>query len=406
MTKVYRTIAVWGWGREGQAGYTYLKSLYPDADFTIIEKSGVDAPERVISEADLVHERFDLVFKSPGVSLYRPELDALRAKGADITSGTNLWFEAHPDACVVAVTGTKGKSTTSALIHHMLQKCGIHSVLAGNIGKPLLDVEPQDVCVVELSSFQIADLKHHPEIAVLTNLYEAHLEWHGTAQQYHADKMRLFELSDETTAIIGADDETAKGYLGDRDNVLFYGRNTGDLAVPEFLNKPHNLRNIAAAMTVVEALNALSRLPVNALDDFQPLPHRQEIVGERDGITFINDSISTVPETTAVALEAFNDKPVSVIVGGEEKHQDYSVVADMVKKHGNVHVFCIPDSGSRIHGQIDGSVLCKNMEDAVRKSITALPGGGYVLMSPGTPSFPIYKNYTERGEHFRKLCGF
>lgn len=401
MASIPKNIAIWGTGKEGQAGLSYLKRLYPDADFTLIDKENEATVLPSVASGE-----FDLIFKSPGVSLYKPELQQAKDKGTRITSGTNLWFEAHPDACVVAVTGTKGKSTTAALIHHMLKKCGIHCVLAGNIGKPLLEVEPQDVTVVELSSFQTADLDHHTEIAVLTNLYEAHLEWHGGRAQYHKDKMRLFDLSDETTAIISKDDDVAKSYLGDRDNVVFYGAGVGDLNVPEILNKPHNVKNISAAMTVVEVLNALGRLPVNALEDFKPLPHRQEIVGERDGITFINDSISTVPETVVAALEAFSDKPAALIIGGEEKGQDYAAVNRFVKKHGNITVFCVPDSGARLVKEVANAILCENMDGAVKQAIKSVQGGGYVLLSPGTPSFPIYKNYVERGEHFKELCGF
>lgn len=401
MTKQRQKIAVWGLGREGQAGHEFLKNEYPDAEFTLIDSD--NEAENLPKIAD---GYFDLILKSPGVSLYKPELQQAIEKGTELTSGTNLWFEEHPDACVVVVTGTKGKSTTAALIHHMLQKCGIHSILAGNIGTPLLEVKPQDVTVVEMSSFQIADLKCHPEIAVLTNLYEAHLEWHGNKEQYHKDKMRLFELSEDTTAIISKDDEVAKKMIGDRDNVVFYGSSAGDLEVPDILNKPHNLKNISAAMTVVEVLNALSRLPVNALEDFKPLPHRQQIVGDHGGITFINDSISTVPETVVAALEAFSDKPVSLIIGGEEKGQDYAVVNSLVQKIGNINVFCVPDSGRRLVNEVQNAQMCANMEEAVQKSIEALDGNGYVLLSPGTPSFPIYKNYVERGEHFIKLCGF
>lgn len=401
MVKTPENIAIWGYGREGQAGHIYLKSKYPDAVYTIIEKENEGKILPKIADGE-----FDLILKSPGVSLYKPEIKAAQEKGTNITSGTNLWFEQYPDACVVAVTGTKGKSTTAALIHHMLQKCGIHSSLAGNIGTPLLEIKPQDVVVAEMSSYQIADLKHHPEIAVLTNLYEAHMEWHGDKQTYHRDKLRLFGLSDETTAIIASDDKLAQSYLKDRDNVLFCGGNIGDLKLPDALNKPHNRRNVSAAMTVVEALNALGRLPVDALADFKMLPHRQEIIGERDGITFINDSISTIPETTAVAIESFSDKPIALIIGGEEKGADYSVVRHAIKTHGNVKVFCIPDSGILLVSKFDDAKFCKDMGEAVAEAKKALPNSGYVIMSPGTPSFPIYKNYMERGEHFLTLCGF
>lgn len=406
--KEYRHIAIWGLGREGHAGLHFLKKQYPSARFTLIDKAGQEG----VKDADFLPENqalaplaagaFDLVLKSPGISLYRPEIAAAKEKGTVFTSGTNLWFERYPEAAVVAVTGTKGKSTTASLIHHMLIKCGLHSVLAGNIGTPLLEVLPgRDVTVMELSSYQTADLSHPPEIAVLTNLYEAHLDWHGDRARYHADKMRLFDLSEGTTAIIAQDDETAKKYLRDRENVLFFARNTGDMIIPDHLLKPHNIRNISAALTVVEALNALSHLPRDALADFKLLPHRQETVGQIGGITFINDSISTVPETVVVALEAFHDKPVSLILGGEEKLQDYSCVFRAVEKYGNVKLFCIPDSGKRLAVEAD-ALICKDMQEAVASAAKALPQGGYVILSPGTPSFPIYKNYMDRGEDFRR----
>lgn len=401
MASIPKNIAIWGTGKEGQAGYAYLQSKFPQAVFTMIDQDNEAA-----LLPDIAAGVFDLILKSPGVSLYKPELQSAIAKGTDVTSGTNLWFAQYPDACVVAVTGTKGKSTTAALIHHMLQKCGIHSVLAGNIGQPLLEVKPADVVVAELSSYQIADLKHHPEIAVLTNLYEAHLEWHGDRAQYHKDKMRLFDLSEDTTAIVSKDDTIAQSYIGERENVYLYSANVGDLSVPDVLKKPHNLRNISAAMTVVEVLNSMSRLPVDALEDFEPLPHRQEVIGERDGVVYINDSISTVPETVIAALDSFSDKPVALIMGGQEKGQDYAVVNNAVKKYGTVKVFCIPDSGARIAGEVEAAVLCESLGDAIQKAQEAVSGGGYVLLSPGTPSFPIYKNYVERGEHFRGLCGF
>lgn len=409
----YKNIAIWGFGREGRAALSYIQRKYKNAEITIIDKA---VPPDSFGHAFLVENDalsriaqgdFDLIVKSPGISLYNPALQEGIKNGSVLTSGTNLWFEAYPDAPVIVVTGTKGKSTTASLLHHLAQKSGLHSVLAGNIGTPLLETKPgRDITVLELSSYQIADLHYYPEIVVITNLLEAHLEWHGDKATYHRDKMRICDLSPDTTVLFHKDDKTVEKYLGDRDNVYTYSSNTGDLIIPDFLSKPHNLRNISAAMTALETLNALSHLPTNALEDFKPLPHRQEVLGTRDGITYINDSISTVPETAVIALAAFADKPVALILGGEEKGQDFSCVWDAVNKRGDVQVFCIPDSGIRLAQEFEDAVLCADMKDAVLKAQVAMSAGGYIILSPGTPSFPLYKNYMERGADFSKLCGF
>ncbi len=194
-----RRVAIWGFGREGRAALAALRVYAPSLRVTVFCS---DAEAREIVGASAITKppdgaalsAFDVVIKSPGISAYRPELIEAEHNGTRFTSGTALWFAEHPLARVIAVTGTKGKSTVSALIAHLLRALGRRTALAGNIGMPLLELlDPPvtaDLWVVELSSFQTRAAPH-VDIGVINNLYEDHLDWHGTRERYAADKLAL-----------------------------------------------------------------------------------------------------------------------------------------------------------------------------------------------------------------------
>ena len=192
--------AIWGYGREGQAALEHLKDKRPDLTLVILNDTPIrDAPADIeiltgdAAKDALTSGRFALVVKSPGISLYRPEIAQAKAKGTRFTSGTNLWFEAHPEARTIAVTGTKGKSTVSRLIHHLLVKGGFDAKLLGNVGVAALGEQPaRDWTVFELSSYQLADFDHAANIGVLTNLYPEHAPWHGGVEPYYRDKLNIF----------------------------------------------------------------------------------------------------------------------------------------------------------------------------------------------------------------------
>jgi UDP-N-acetylmuramoylalanine--D-glutamate ligase len=192
--------AIWGYGREGQAALAHLKETRPDLTLVILNDTPIsDAPAGLecltgdAAKEALISGRFALVVKSPGISLYRPEIAQAKDKGTRFTSGTNLWFEAHPNARTIAVTGTKGKSTVSRLIHHLLVKGGYDAKLLGNVGVAALSEKPaRDWTVFELSSYQLADFNHAADIGVLTNLYPEHAPWHGGVEPYYRDKLNIF----------------------------------------------------------------------------------------------------------------------------------------------------------------------------------------------------------------------
>jgi UDP-N-acetylmuramoylalanine-D-glutamate ligase len=213
-----RRVAVWGFGKEGRASVRRIHSLLPRLHLTVLN----DAPlprdaSAMISDAGHIRlisgkavsaalKHFDVVIKSPGISLYREDIQAAKAQGVLFTSSTQLWFDENPFADTICITGTKGKSTTCALITHLLNASGLPALSAGNIGRPLIDmmtVSPAPrFWVIELSSYQISDLNAVPGIAVLLNLFPEHLDWHGSQATYFRDKLNLFSHPGQKTAVV------------------------------------------------------------------------------------------------------------------------------------------------------------------------------------------------------------
>ena len=344
-----KSIAIWGAGREGAAALDYVRSHRPDASVTILN----DAPlspsaltalgeTRVLIGAEataaLSAGAFDVVIKSPGVSPYRSEVEEAKRRGVDFTSVTNLWFEENPNATTIAVTGTKGKTTTSGLIHHMLRGAGLDTSLVGNGGVPALTQKAAHaLTVLELSSYQTADLKHAPTIAVITSLYPEHAPWHGGVERYFSDKLRLAKLDGKTLLVANGADARLRAAFASRPNTLWYNDGEGfrveegkllkgATAFPHEhfpLKGAHNLSNLAAALTVVAHLGLDPAACVKTLVDFAIPPHRlSEFTVE--GVLCVDDSISTIPEATLAALKTFAERRFCLILGGEDRGQNYA----------------------------------------------------------------------------------
>ncbi|MBN8520641.1 MAG: UDP-N-acetylmuramoyl-L-alanine--D-glutamate ligase [Alphaproteobacteria bacterium] len=412
-------VALWGFGREGQATLKFLNQHAPQARISIIDKTNpVTLPDDVTWYDDHEGSRliaegfFSVIIKSPGVSLYRPELQHAIAKGSQITSGTNLWFEHYPHAKTIAITGTKGKSTTSSLIYHALKKKDLECAFAGNIGTPLLSTLPgRDVTVMELSSYQIADLHHAPSVGMVLNLYPAHGDWHGSNDQYFQDKMRLIDLcqSHRRPVIVWKDDPVLQKKVQGLNNVYSFSDQNVLPPLPFSLDAPHLRLNVSAAIQACEAFGI--RGPWDGTwDDFHPLPHRQERLGEKNGVLYVNDSIATIPESTIAALEVFKDRPIYLILGGQEKMQDAENIIQKIKILKNIHVFTIPDNGERYARLLDDIGInvtpCTNLAEAVTFAENIAIKGGVILLSPAAPSYGRFKNFEDRGDQFRKLAGF
>jgi UDP-N-acetylmuramoylalanine--D-glutamate ligase len=432
-------IGVWGAGREVRAFAAALARRLPTARILAAAfdalpqgdvRGALSAPEaRLVGAPEALAALSDceLVVRSPGVSAHRPELAALRAAGVTVTTATSLWLAEHGAGGVIAITGTKGKSTTAALACHLARAAGRDVRLAGNIGVPAIELldDPGEIVVLELSSYQIADLETGPEVALVTSLFREHTDWHGSEQAYRADKLRLLALPGVRTAVLNAR-EPALAALEPAVAVLLYGRpegwdaHEGGLAhrgrqvlgraqLP--LLGEHNALNLCGALTALEAIGlAPPESLERALKGFSPLAHRLETVLERDGIAWVDDSISTTPESALAALASFPGREVVLIGGGQDRGQDYAELGRALAT-GAAAAIGVPSTGARLlaaarEGGLAASRALEagDLREAVELARRIVRPGGVVLLSPAAPSYDHYRDFEERGERFRALA--
>ncbi|NNE06818.1 MAG: UDP-N-acetylmuramoyl-L-alanine--D-glutamate ligase [Xanthomonadales bacterium] len=430
----HRKVAIIGFGREGQAAYRQLRRRYPQAQIGIFDEGNM--PEPPDDRCDLhlgpldapTLCQYDVALRSPGVSPYREALSAARRQGLEVVSPGSLWFAEHPGARTICITGTKGKSTTAALTAHLLRACGKSVVLAGNIGRPLLDCEEQEVdwWVIEQSSYQLADLQANPEIAAILNVSDEHLDWHAGRANYLQDKLRLAELAAGQPLVLNWKDESLRSLESGavkwfehpdgwhvRENFLWHGPSRITDAAGSGLSGAHNLANLAAALTLVECAGLRVADLDAALDDFQPLPHRLEKVGVTEGVSFVNDSLSTTPVATLAALQAYRDSRVILLAGGLDRGLDWSDAAVRIAAFEPRAVICLPDNGPLIAKAMQaagfspelGTHCVSGLEEAMRKAASLAGPGDVVLLSPGAPSFPHFRDFADRGDQFARLAG-
>lgn len=433
-----RRVAVLGYGREGRSAARLLSERAGPAVidvFTGTEPVEDNPGPPLAFHAGLPEAGrlagYDVVIRSPGISPYRPPLSELSAGGPALITGTEIWFAEHPDAKTVVITGSKGKSTTAALTRHLLAAAGFEATLGGNIGVPLLDLmdpEPApDVWVIELSSYQIHGLRARPSIAVVLNLFPEHLDWHGSPENYFRDKLSLLDGLGLDRAVLNHADEELRSRVPAGLEPRWYNEPSGihcsddwilDGERPLFsletfpLAGAHNRSNLCAALTVLDLLGADPARAGSALADFRGLPHRLHALGVKDGIAFVDDSISTTPRATIAALECYAERPVTVLVGGFDRGQDWKEFADYVAEHDKCRVVTFGAIGPRIARALESRRVEKSrviagaaLAEAVNAARRSTPEGGLVLLSPGAPSFDAFRDYQERGEAFARVVG-
>ena len=419
--------------REGVRVYASDASDHPyggDALRTLRTLSGVTLD---VGRHDLAQIRgAAAVIVSPGVPPEAPPLAAAREARVPILSEIDLGFRALSGSGTrcIAITGTNGKTTTTALVAHLLRQAGLHAEAAGNIGRPLSDIALQNDhyqwLAVEVSSFQLHDSPHFaPEIGILTNLAPDHLDRYASVEAYYADKRLLFRnarpdhvwvLNGDEPAVL----ELAAGALGRR--VLFSLRHPADgwydatarrlqlgrdalLAHADLgLLGDHNVANaLAAALAVREAGVPLAAIG-EGLRSFRPLAHRLEPVREVGGVRWINDSKATNIASTVVAVEAM-DRPFVLLLGGRHKGEPYTRLAPLLKDRCRL-VIAYGESGELIERDLGGKVPLERgttFEDVVLRARRAARPGDAVLLSPACSSYDMFKNYEERGATFRTL---
>ncbi|MBN2497856.1 MAG: UDP-N-acetylmuramoyl-L-alanine--D-glutamate ligase [Deltaproteobacteria bacterium] len=381
-------------------------------------------------------DQAEIVVLSPGVPLASPLASAAVERGAVVIGELEL-ASRLAGLPLLAITGTNGKSTTTALCAHLLEACGRRAFLGGNIGRPLSEVlleeERPDWAVVEVSSFQLEHLSGPdglvPEVAIWLNLSPDHLDRHGGLEPYAAIKRRLFEgQSREQTGVFFADDPQVaaateglacrKRGFGRRESALGPGDVRIDGRRLEVLGEglvlrletaslrgDHNAENAAAAVAAVLACGPCDAAAVQSgLDSFQGLAHRIQVIRELDGVQYIDDSKGTNPEATAKSLTSF-DSPVVLIAGGRGKGTGYRAMRQAVSERVRELILLGEDAG-RLAGDLDGCTgihRVQTMEEAVGKARQLARPGDVVLLSPACASFDMFVDYAHRGEVFAEL---
>ncbi|WP_431727439.1 UDP-N-acetylmuramoyl-L-alanine--D-glutamate ligase [Verrucosispora sp. TAA-831] len=431
-----RTVAVWGAGREGRAAVIAIAAHGP-ADLVAVDDSAnflslpwegplAEAAPLVTGEEGFVRlAAADVVVRSPGVPQTHPWLVELRRRGATVTQGTSLWMADHGSR-TVGVTGSKGKSTTSSLIHHLLTAVDRPNVFGGNIGVPTLDLPEAELYVLELSSYQCSDLTDSPRVAVVTALFPEHLDAHGGEREYYRDKLNLLAYGPNTVVVNGGDPRLLVE-LGDRAAVRAGSAESVNVAAgpdgtPWFhrVDQPlfpravlplvgrHNEGNLCVALAVLDALGVdlverKDTLAV-AVAGFQGLAHRLTEIVDPSGLTFVDDTLATSPYAAMHAIDAYDGRPLTVIVGGTDRGVDYTPLREHLAER-ELTVIGIPDSGPRIVEALDGlpkvrTELVEELADAVQLARQVTPAGGVVLLSPAAPSYGRFRNFEHRSEVF------
>ncbi len=423
-----KKICILGYGREGKAMIEAIRSHVKKCKITVADENA-DAlkelaettPYYLQSGTEWLSnlETFDVIIKSPGIPP-NPQLEAQRTK---LTSATQIFFDTitGTGATVIGVTGSKGKSTTASLIYALLKTGKKEVHLVGNIGEPAIshidDAKNRTLFVMELSSYQLMDLMTSPQIAVITSFFPEHLNYHGSLEAYMEAKKHITKFQKDGDMVFfcaashGAS-EIAKD--GDGTKIPFAA---GDAPVRMNETKligDHNLSNIAGAFTVATRLGIPEGTAINVIKAFQGLPHRLQSLGIHNGKEWVDDAISTTPESTIAALDALEDHTTTIILGGQDRGNDFTELGKAISKSAVHTVILFPGSGPRIKQAIKDAGAqveffeAASMEEAVAIAKKAaggrspVAGHPIILLSTASPSYGMFKNFEEKGDLFGK----
>lgn len=374
-----KNVAILGYGKEGEISEKYIRKNYPKLKIGILDQK--------LDKNYLKKQKdYDLAIKTAGMQKSKVTIP--------YTTATNIFFSQNKNF-TIGVTGSKGKSTTASLIFEILKAAGKKVHFIGNIGSPMLDVslsktDPKEIFVIELSSYMLEDIEYSTNIAVLTSLFPEHMDYHQGLESYFAAKESIFKF-----------------------------QKPGDFAVrPPFSEKiplekseipllgEHNLQNIKAAVKVARLLKVSDATIKKAIKNFKPLPHRLEFVGEKNGIKFFDDAISTTPESTIAAIKALKEVG-TIFLGGEDRGYDFRELEKTLRKYKIKNVVLFPDSGKRMLKSRKGFNILetKSMKSAVEFAFKNTSKGKICLLSNASPSYSLWKNFEEKGDEFQEAVG-
>lgn len=442
----YEKVLILGFGREGKSTYNLIRRYLPDKKLIIADSSEsvLENNEELKSDGNLSLvlgnkyldnlDSYDLIIKSPGVNFKYVNYESFKDK---ITSQIDLFLR-YKTCLTIGVTGTKGKSTTSSLVYHILNGLGKDAFLAGNIGVPVFDkldgITENAIFVIELSCHQLQFVKSSPDISILLNVYEEHLDLYKTYEEYVLAKLNIFKYQKENdykiwgldspesgrrfnnalnTYTFSKESNKVKTGIVLKDDGLYLVKDNKEELVYDKLRKrnllgDHNLYNVAAALCVSDILNMDLNQVSNLIDDFKPLEHRMELVGTFKNITFYNDSIATIPEATINCVNAIGNVD-TVIIGGMDRKIDLNILIDFLNKDNGISNYLfLKDTGYKIYDELKSLGCSKNMfkvsdmKEAVIFSYKYTKEGCSCVLSPAAASYNTYKNFEERGKDYKK----
>ncbi len=408
-----KRLLILGFGREGKSSLQFIQKYVPNCTIGIADQNIESVSTGFISANPQIDfhigddylealKAYDLVLKSPGVSL-----QGIAANKIVLSSQTELFLKAFAKQ-TVGITGTKGKSTTASLIHHLLQKLGVKSLLTGNIGIPCFDIIPQiekdTIVVFELSANQLEHLEVSPYIALLLNIYEEHLDYFGNFEAYKKAKLNIARYGKPQDLFI-CNKEISKQLDFNPHQQLLDIKPIDD-SIPIQLKGKHNRLNAGAALSALEALGISRNDAIPHLASFNGLPHRMEYLGCFEGVDYYNDSIATVPEATIAALETLQYVDF-LILGGFDRGIDYSILANYLDDHPVKHLLLTGKAGARIASLLQEKEPSNHHYFSDFKEIFKIiqansEKGSICLLSPAAASYDQYMNFEHRGDRFRQ----
>lgn len=421
-----KKIVILGFGREGKSSYELIRKLCPAQKITIADQKMVavddENVELVCGEGYLENlAQYDVIMKSPGVSLKTIETQELTGK---ITSQLELLLQFFRGR-TIGVTGTKGKSTTSSLVFKILQDQKVPSMLLGNIGVPVFEhieeIAEEMTLVLEMSSHQLEFMRHSPNVALLLNVFPEHLDHYRSFADYAQAKCNIFRYQSQNDILLyGAEGileewvQTAAGRKfevgltqGDvklADGKVWFGtEEIYDATARRELAGDYNLLNMMFALGVAKILDLDLKQAAQSVNEFRTLAHRLEFVAERAGVKYYDNAIGTVPAATMAAMQALGDVD-TVIVGGMDRGLDYGEFGEFLRNDKVRNVICMPETGEEIMRLVgEKAVWTETMLDAVKLAAERTARGKSCLLSPAAASYGRFKNFEEKGDLFQKL---
>lgn len=444
-----KKIIILGFGMEGYSTYKLIRRHLPEKELFIsdanqevyskYEELSKDSNVNIVPQDAYLKdlEQYDVIMKTPGLSFKDIDTSKFRSK---IKSQIELFLE-FVNVFTIGVTGTKGKSTTSSLIYDIISKQREDVYLLGNIGVPLFDeidkLTENSIVVLELSSHQLEFVEVAPNIAIVLNLFEEHLDHYKSYEHYINAKLNICRYQKpEDYFLYSIDNECLKEHVGqmedlkqniyeislegnrkvnEKDKIILRKENKAVTEDGEVLYTDsearqilgdHNFNNIMFAMTVAKIMNLDLKKATEDVYNFAPLAHRMEFVGEFDGVKYYNDSIATIPASTINGVETLKNVN-TLIIGGKDRGIDYTEFAKFLSNTNIEHLICLPDTGWKIADMVVNigmeKHIVKNMEEAVNVAKIVAKKGTTCLLSPAASSYGFFKNFKERGDLFKKL---